>query len=205
MIRALILTALLATATGATAQDLPELPDVNLIREDTRLDLTWVPPLTVQQAIAASEDVNWFDSFPATSTITQQVVKNYLLSSERSLLRKAMEVRLAIDMANAYSAEEIISIYAQLIYLGRNCSGFAAALDHRLGVSIEDATLRDALTLAAFIKSPIRYEDEALRTQRYRSLVVFGQEAGFWDLATRTRLQDMGPTPVIAGASCPIR
>jgi len=204
MIRAALIGLMFAGASPAMSQDVPALPDVTQIRIDPNLDMSWVPPLAVQQAIAAAEDTGWFDTFPATSTITQQVAKNYLLDGLNTLPRKAMEIRLAIDLANAYSAEEIMSIYAQRIYLGARCYGFEDAAQHRLGRPLDQLTLREVLTLAVLIKTPVNHESNYARfASRFDTAAIAGQEAGFWDLDAATALILDGPSQFIDGADCP--
>lgn len=61
------------------------------------------------------------------STITQQLVRNTLLIADRSLTRKFVEILLARKMERHYSKREILSLYAQFVYLGNGIRGFAAA------------------------------------------------------------------------------
>lgn len=61
------------------------------------------------------------------STITQQLVRNTLISGERSFLRKAVEAILAVKIERHYSKEEIFRLYCECVYLGRGCRGFQAA------------------------------------------------------------------------------
>lgn len=61
------------------------------------------------------------------STITQQLVRNTLLVPERSLLRKILEVFLAIKVEKHYSKAEILNLYCNHVYLGKGVRGFAAA------------------------------------------------------------------------------
>ncbi len=61
------------------------------------------------------------------STITQQVVKNFLLSNERSLERKVKEAILAIRMSKYFSKEEVLELYLNQIYLGSGSYGIAAS------------------------------------------------------------------------------
>src|SRR5262249_40093180 len=61
------------------------------------------------------------------STITQQVAKNFLLTSERSLLRKAKEAILAIRIDRAFTKDQVLDLYLNQIYLGAGSYGVAAA------------------------------------------------------------------------------
>jgi penicillin-binding protein 1A len=61
------------------------------------------------------------------STITQQLIRNTFLTSDHSFTRKFLEIFLAWRMERYYSKKDILSLYAQLVYLGRGIRGFAAA------------------------------------------------------------------------------
>ncbi|MBU2993648.1 transglycosylase domain-containing protein [Octadecabacter sp. 1_MG-2023] len=132
MIRSFALLFTLAAPAQAQEHDLP---DVTHLRNSVLFDLTAVPPLIVQQAIAASEDRDFFETFPAFSPISQAVVRNFLVSPQRTLTAKTIEIRLAADLANEFTQEEIMTMYAGHIYLGAGCYGFADALEHRMGAS----------------------------------------------------------------------
>ncbi|HUU49377.1 MAG TPA: transglycosylase domain-containing protein [Nitrospinota bacterium] len=61
------------------------------------------------------------------STITQQLVRNTLLTSDKSLIRKSIEAFLALQIEKYYSKEEILNLYCQYVYLGGGIRGFSAA------------------------------------------------------------------------------
>ncbi|MCH7882813.1 transglycosylase domain-containing protein [Patescibacteria group bacterium] len=91
------------------------------------------------------------------STITQQLVKNTLLTPERTLNRKVKEVILAFKVERAFSKEEILSFYLNEIPYGASAYGVAAATEIYFGKKIQDLTLTEAAYLAALPKAPTLY------------------------------------------------
>ncbi len=91
------------------------------------------------------------------STITQQVAKNFLLSSELSYTRKIKEAILATRMEQAFSKEHILELYLNEIYLGNRSYGVAAAALNYFGKSLDDLTLEETAYLAALPKGPNNY------------------------------------------------
>ena len=91
------------------------------------------------------------------STITQQVAKNFLLTSEVSLKRKIKEAILAFRIERAYSKERILELYLNQIYLGQGTYGIAAASLEYFDKSIKELTYPDAALLAALPKAPSKY------------------------------------------------
>ncbi|MFW6122982.1 MAG: penicillin-binding protein 1A [Thermodesulfobacteriota bacterium] len=91
------------------------------------------------------------------STITQQVVKRILLSSEKSYARKIKEAVLAYRIDNYLTKEEILTIYLNNIFLGRGSYGVEAAALEFFSKNVEDLTLAEAALLAGIPKAPSRY------------------------------------------------
>lgn len=91
------------------------------------------------------------------STITQQVAKNFLLSSELSYTRKIKEAILARRIDKAFSKEHILELYLNEIYLGNRAYGVAAAAMNYFGKSLDDLTLDEIAYLAALPKGPNNY------------------------------------------------
>ncbi len=103
------------------------------------------------------------------STITQQVVKNFLLSSERSLERKVKEAILAIRMSKYFSKEEVLELYLNQIYLGSGSYGVVAAAQTYFNKSIAELTIEEAALLAALPKAPSKldpYKNKKIARQR---------------------------------------
>lgn len=91
------------------------------------------------------------------STITQQVVKNLVLSPERSITRKIKEAILAYKMEKNLSKEEILYIYFNHIYFGDGTYGIEAASRNYFGKSATEINLAQATFLAALPKAPGYY------------------------------------------------
>ncbi|MDC0079133.1 PBP1A family penicillin-binding protein [Candidatus Pelagibacter sp.] len=91
------------------------------------------------------------------STITQQVAKNFLLTSEVSINRKIKEAILAFRIERALSKERILELYLNQIYLGSGAYGVAAASLEYFDKSIKDLNYSEAALLAALPKAPSRY------------------------------------------------
>lgn len=91
------------------------------------------------------------------STITQQVMKNFLLSGDRSGERKIKELILASRLENTLSKDQILEIYLNEIFLGQNSYGVTAAAQTYFGKTIEEVTAGEAAYLAALPKAPSDY------------------------------------------------
>ncbi|MEJ1161387.1 penicillin-binding protein 1A [Prosthecomicrobium sp. N25] len=91
------------------------------------------------------------------STITQQVAKNFLLTNEQSLERKAKEAILALRIEEAYNKEQILELYLNEIYLGLGAYGVAAASLLYFDKSVHELTVAEAAYLAALPKAPNNY------------------------------------------------
>ena len=91
------------------------------------------------------------------STITQQVAKNFLLTSEVSLKRKIKEAILAFRIERAYSKERIMELYLNQIYLGQGTYGIAAASLEYFDKAVGDLNYEESALLAALPKAPSKY------------------------------------------------
>jgi len=91
------------------------------------------------------------------STITQQVAKNFLLTSDRTIDRKIKEAILAIRIERAYSKDKILELYLNEIYLGIGAYGVAAAGLAYFNKELKDLTIEEAAYLAALPKAPNNY------------------------------------------------
>ena len=91
------------------------------------------------------------------STITQQVAKNFLLSSEVSIERKAKEAILALRIERALPKERILELYLNEIYLGFGSYGIAAAALNYFNRSLDELDLAETAFLAALPKAPNNY------------------------------------------------
>lgn len=91
------------------------------------------------------------------STITQQVIKRLLLTSEKSYKRKLKEAILAYRLEKFLTKDEILTIYLNQIYLGSRSYGVEAAARTYFGVHVGDLTLAQAALLAGLPQAPTRY------------------------------------------------
>lgn len=102
------------------------------------------------------------------STITQQVAKNFLLTNELSIERKAKEAILAFRIERALSKDKILELYLNEIYLGESAYGIAAAAMTYFGKPLDAVTIEEAAYLAALPKGPTNYHP----TRRYDAAVI---------------------------------
>ena len=91
------------------------------------------------------------------STITQQVAKNFLLTSDRTMERKIKEAILAVRIERAYSKDKILELYLNEIYLGIGSYGVAAAGLNYFNKELKDLTVEEVAYLAALPKAPNNY------------------------------------------------
>ena len=108
------------------------------------------------------------------STITQQYVKNTLLTPDRSLDRKVEEALLAVQLERRYSKERILELYLNTIFFGNGAYGIEAAAAEYFGVRAEELTVAQAATLAGLIRAPSAYDpyDEPEAAVRRRDAAI---------------------------------
>ena len=92
------------------------------------------------------------------STITQQVVKNFLLTRERTFQRKIKEAILAYRMSKSFPKERILELYLNQIYLGSGAYGVAAAAQAYFDKSVDELTLEEFALLATLPKAPSKLD-----------------------------------------------
>jgi penicillin-binding protein 1A len=90
------------------------------------------------------------------STITQQVVKNLVLSPEKTFTRKAKELILARRIEQAFSKDEILWLYLNAVYFGHGRYGVQEAARYYFGKDVGELTVVEAATIAGVIQSPER-------------------------------------------------
>lgn len=95
------------------------------------------------------------------STITQQLVKNYFLSSEKKISRKIKEVIMALLIESQFSKDEILQNYLNAIYMGQNgpfqLRGYGSASEHYFAKPSNELNLSECAMLAALVNSPGLY------------------------------------------------
>ena len=92
------------------------------------------------------------------STITQQLVKNALLTPEKSVDRKVKEAVLAVRLEDRLSKEEILERYLNIVYFGNGAYGLQAAAETYFNSGVEELTVGQAALLAGIIRNPQGYE-----------------------------------------------
>ncbi len=92
------------------------------------------------------------------STITQQLVKNSLLTPERDVGRKAKEAVLAVRLENQMSKQEILEQYLNTVYFGSGAYGVQAAAETYWGVQASELTPEQGAFLAGLIRNPVGYD-----------------------------------------------
>ncbi|MDN3953749.1 transglycosylase domain-containing protein [Sporolactobacillus laevolacticus] len=137
-------------------------------------------PMDVQDAYISTEDVRFYKHIgidpirimgagvaqftkgyksEGASTITQQVVRNAMLTQNKTFTRKIQEMYLAIQLEKKYTKKQILEMYLNQIYLGGGPTyGVAAASERYFGKNIKDVTLEQAAMLAAMTRNPGYYD-----------------------------------------------
>ena len=91
------------------------------------------------------------------STITQQLAREYFLTRDRTFLRKAKELILAIRIESEFSKQEILALYLNAIFLGQRAYGVAAAAEVYFGESLDQLSIAQAAAIAGLPAAPSRY------------------------------------------------
>lgn len=146
-------------------------------RSDTYVQLNQIAKVT-QQAAIASEDQDFYEhsGFSITgignailenirpggldsggSTITQQLIKNALLTSDRSYLRKYQELVLAVVIEQRYSKDEILEMYLNSVYFGEGYFGIEDAARGYFGISANELTVAQSAMLIGLLPAPSYY------------------------------------------------
>ena len=91
------------------------------------------------------------------STITQQVARNFFLSSERTYTRKLYEIAMSFKIEKTLTKDQILEIYMNQIYLGQRAYGFQSAARTYFGRSLDQISIGEAATLAGLPVAPSAY------------------------------------------------
>ncbi len=156
-------------------------------------------PKVMVQALLAAEDAEYFEHegidykgmvrafvenvirrkfAQGASTLTQQVVKQMLLTPEKSMRRKVQEIILARRLSQRFSKQEVLALYLNQMCFGHGRYGVEEAARYFFGKSVSDVDLGEAALLAGLVQSPERlspykHPDAAKKRQIY----VLGQMA----------------------------
>ena len=139
-------------------------------------------PSTMKQAILAAEDDRFYEHIgidyvgiaraaltnltsggrkQGASTITQQVARNFFLSSEKTYTRKLYEALLSLKIENNLSKDQILELYINQIFLGQRAYGFGAAAQIYFGKPLAQISIAEAAMLAGLPKAPSAYNPVA--------------------------------------------
>lgn len=133
--------------------------------------------VSVQGMIRAAFNTVFKRKLQGGSTLTQQLVKNALLTPERTVKRKLKELALTIIVEAIYKKDEILELYLNQIPYGSTAYGIGAASELYFGKNAKDLTLAEATLLAGLPQSPTRYSPFGIDPQRSknRQKVVLGR------------------------------
>ena len=124
-----------------------------------------------------------YGKMAGASTITQQLVKNAVLTPEKTFTRKIKELILAYQIEQKYSKDEILQMYLNEIPYGGTAYGIEAASQHYFGKKVEDISLAEAATLASLPKAPSYYSPygphKDLLLQRKDYILKLMEEQGY--------------------------
>ena len=179
-------------------------------------------PAVVKQAVISAEDKNFYTHkgydpvgmlkaaidaarggrLRGASTITQQVMKNFLLGSDRTIDRKIKEIVLAAKIERQFSKDEILELYLNEIFLGQNSYGVAAAAQTYFNKPLEELSVGEAAYLAALPKAPssyhpVRQTDRAIARRNF--VLQEMVENGYLDPSAARREAAAGLRTVLSG------
>ena len=124
-----------------------------LATEDSRFyEHHGLDPIGIARALMVT--INKGGTSQGASTITQQLARNFFLTSEKTFTRKAKEAILAIEIENALNKQEILELYLNKIYLGYRSYGVAAAAKTYFGKELNQLTLSEMAVIAGLPKAP---------------------------------------------------
>lgn len=124
--------------------------------EDTRFyEHSGIRPLSIIRAVVVG--ILPGNRIEGTSTLTQQLVKNAILTNERSLTRKIKEAILSLRLEQKYTKDQILKIFFNEIPYGSTNYGVESAAQAYFGKSADEVTLAEAATLAGLPKAPSTY------------------------------------------------
>lgn len=160
-------------------------------------------PLALQQATIAIEDKNFYEhkgfdmagmlraarnivlyrKLQGGSTLTQQLVKNVLLTQKRVISRKIKEFVLAVQIESRYSKDEILQMYLNEAPYGGTAWGVGAAAEKYFGKNVAELNLLESAILAGLTQSPTRYspfgDDPDAYIDRTKVVLRRMQESGY--------------------------
>lgn len=149
----------------------PQLVNAFVAAEDQNF---WTHPgIDIQGILRASinnfmRTLGFNTTFTGASTITQQVAKNFFLSSDRTISRKIKEAILALRLERAFSKKHIMTLYLNQIFLGARAYGVGSAALMYFNKPVKDLTLSECAFLASLPKAP----NDRARAEERRNYVL---------------------------------
>lgn len=138
------------------------------------------------------------------STITQQLVKNALLTPERSVGRKVREAVLAVRLENKLSKEEILERYLNTVYFGNGAYGVQAAAETYFNTDVGNLDEAQSALLAGIIRNPVGYDPvRNPDAARIRRNVAFDRMIANGHL-TPERVEELKDVPIPTAVSTPL-
>ncbi len=172
-------------------------------RSDTHVKLVDISEVT-KKALIASEDKDFYEhpgfslagianavyqniipqgNDRGGSTITQQLVKNALLSTDRSLIRKYQELILSIEIERRYSKDEILEMYLNSVYFGEGAFGIEDAAKTYFNKTAKELSLAEASMLIGVLPAPSAYSpisgNATYAKQRQATVLRLMKEDGY--------------------------
>ncbi len=151
----------------------------------------------MRAASAAYHDVHSKGKSQGASTLTMQLSRNLFLSSEKTYARKVQEIFLTLQIERRFTKQQIFTLYANQIYLGRGTYGFEAGSEYYFSKHAHDLTLPEAALLAALPKgpeeySPVRHPDRALKRRNLVLSEMLSDKKITWEQAAAAKAAPLG-------------
>ncbi|MBZ2170408.1 penicillin-binding protein 1B [Marinobacter sp. F4216] len=179
-------------------QDVPELLTATLLTIEDRnfYDHFGIAPMSIARAMLAN--IRAGRVVQGGSTLTQQLVKNFYLTREQTLLRKGNEALMSILLELHYEKDDILETYLNEVYLGqagtRSINGFGLASQFFFGERLQDLQVHQIALLVGMVKGPSYYNPRRHpeRATSRRNLVISEMEdAELIDAVTAARARGM--------------
>lgn len=179
--------------------DIPKnITDAVLTTEDSRFQShIGIDPIRLIKAVLVNIRSN--SAQQGASTITQQVVKNSLLTSDKSLQRKIQEAYLSLKLENRYSKDDILEMYMNKIYYSDGQYGVKTAAKYFYNKELDQLTLPQVALLTGMPQQPILYNpyDYPKQAKERRDTVLYALLNN--DKITEAEYNDAINTPITDG------
>ena len=114
-----------------------------------------IRPVSIARAFMV--DVFHGEAKQGASTITQQLARNLFLSNEKTIIRKAREIVLAIRLERIYTKDQLLEMYLNTIYMGHGTYGIEAASREYFGKAPANLDINESAVLAGLVAAPEKY------------------------------------------------